>query len=78
MGDEGRWDRIDRLFARALEQPDSDRSAFLQAACRGDDALERTVRSLLTAAAESGSFWRDASRLRSSVWRDVRSRRDEV
>ena len=76
--DERRWDRIDRLFEGALERPASDRSAFLTAACRGDHDLERTVHSLLTAAAESGSFWREASRLRSSVWRDALSGADEV
>jgi len=37
------WD----LYNRALERPPKERSAFLQEACDGDDALQQEVESLL-------------------------------
>ncbi len=42
-----RWDEVDGLFARALEQPPHGRQAFLAQACEGDLALFRAVLSLL-------------------------------
>ena len=42
-----RWDEVDGLFARALEQPPDRRQSFLARACEGDLALFRAVLSLL-------------------------------
>ena len=50
-----RWTLIDRLLDEALEREPAERDAFLQAACAGDEALGREVRSLL-AHHEDGRF----------------------
>ncbi len=42
-----RWKRIEQLFNSALEREASERAAFLEEACEGDEALLREVRSLL-------------------------------
>jgi eukaryotic-like serine/threonine-protein kinase len=44
--DPERWRQIERLYESALEQPESDRIAFLKRAC-GDEKLRREVASLL-------------------------------
>ena len=54
--DRERWQQVDRLLQSALQQPPGEREAFLRQACAGDEALEREVRSLLTAQQEAGSF----------------------
>ncbi len=54
--DSDRWKRIDSLLQSALELPPGERDAFLGQACAGDEALEREVRSLLTAQQQAGSF----------------------
>ena len=41
--------REEALFAAALEQPSSERAAFLNGACLGDDALRRHIEALLVA-----------------------------
>src|SRR5678815_5039125 len=38
-----RFDQIQDLFVRALEQGETGRSAFLQQACAGDEQLRREV-----------------------------------
>lgn len=45
-----RWQRIKRLFEKALEKPPEERSAFLKVACAADGRLLREVSSLLRAA----------------------------
>ncbi len=42
-----RWQRIEQLCHAALEREESQRAAFLQEACAGDEALRREVESLL-------------------------------
>ena len=42
-----RWRRIEELYHSALEREPSQRAAFLQGACSGDDGLLREVQSLL-------------------------------
>ena len=54
--DRERWQQVDHLLQSVLQQPPGEREAFLRQACRGDEALEREVRSLLTAQQEAGSF----------------------
>lgn len=45
--DSERWQQVDRLFQAALEVDPSERSAFLDQKCSGDDPLRREVESLL-------------------------------
>src|SRR5579863_8989542 len=54
--DSDRWKQIDTLLQSTLEHPPEERDAFLRRACAGDEALEREVRSLLTAQRQAGSF----------------------
>ena len=42
-----RWKQIDQLFHSALQQEASQRAAFLEKACAGDEDLRREVESLL-------------------------------
>ena len=48
-----RWSQVEDLFHRALERSESERSAFLDEACAGDEALRREVESLLAEESES-------------------------
>jgi len=54
--DSDRWKQIDSLLQSVLERPPEERDSFLRSACAGDEALEREVRSLLTAQQHAGSF----------------------
>ena len=49
-----RWQRIEELYHAAYARPPGERAAFLEDACRGDDALRREVESLLTDSREDG------------------------
>jgi serine/threonine protein kinase/tetratricopeptide (TPR) repeat protein len=42
-----RWQEVDRIFAVALEREPSERAAFLDEACAGDELLREEVESLL-------------------------------
>jgi Tol biopolymer transport system component/predicted Ser/Thr protein kinase len=50
-----RWRQLERLYESALEQPESDRVAFLQREC-GDEDLRREVASLLAHREAADSF----------------------
>jgi Tol biopolymer transport system component len=52
--DRARWQRVDQIFAAALEQPAERRSDFLAHACGADAELRREVESLLVHAREDG------------------------
>ncbi|MGB7555985.1 MAG: hypothetical protein WBM04_16555, partial [Candidatus Korobacteraceae bacterium] len=54
--DRERWKQVDSLLQSVLERPPEEHAAFLRHACSGDPALEREVRSLLTAQREAGEF----------------------
>ncbi|MDT7816961.1 MAG: eukaryotic-like serine/threonine-protein kinase [Acidobacteriaceae bacterium] len=54
--DPQQWQQVDNLLHLVLDRPPEDRDAFLRQACGGDEALEREVRSLLTAQEQAGSF----------------------
>jgi serine/threonine protein kinase/tetratricopeptide (TPR) repeat protein len=54
--DSDRWKQVDSLLQSVLEHPPGERDAFLRDECAGDQALEREVRSLLTAQQQAGSF----------------------
>src|SRR5450432_952025 len=41
------WKQVDDVVQSALDRPPEEREAFLRVACRGDETLEREVRSLL-------------------------------
>jgi serine/threonine-protein kinase len=59
-----RWLRVKRLFEVAVEQPPSERSAFVRAAVNGDDTLRQEVQALLdadAATAEISKGWATAS-----------------
>lgn len=51
-----RWQQIDQLLEAALDQPVSERAAFLAAACAGDEALRLEVEALLQADANAASL----------------------
>jgi TolB-like protein/tetratricopeptide (TPR) repeat protein/predicted Ser/Thr protein kinase len=54
--DADRWRQISRLYHEALERPVDERSAFLDVACRGDEALRVEVDSLLANEASAHAF----------------------
>ncbi len=51
-----RWQQIDQVLEAALERNRSERAAFLDQACAGDEELRREVESLLRAHEQAGSF----------------------
>jgi eukaryotic-like serine/threonine-protein kinase len=51
-----RWPEIEQLYLRALEHRPSDRAAFLEAACTGDEYLRKQVQSLLDFHTEADDF----------------------
>ena len=51
-----RWRQIERLYRAALERPESERTAFLETTCGGDDTLRRAVESLLAGEAQAEHF----------------------
>ena len=51
-----RWQQVDRLLEQTLEQPETERAAFLTTACGEDDELRREVESLLDYHARAGDF----------------------
>ena len=54
--DSERWKQVDDLLQAALERPPEEREAFLRQCLRRRQALEREVRSLLTAQQDGGSI----------------------
>src|SRR5947209_8308031 len=54
-------DRLESLFAAALQQPPADRAAYLAQACADDPALVQRVEALLHADAAAGSFLQAAA-----------------
>jgi serine/threonine-protein kinase len=59
-----RWQQIDRLCHAALEREASERSAFLDEACAGDEEVRTAVESLLAKSDKAGSFLALPARLR--------------
>ena len=54
--DEQLWRRAEALFHATLERAQEVRSAFLDAACDGDDELRRQVELLVSHEENAGSF----------------------
>src|SRR5437773_12356922 len=57
-----RWQRIEQLYHGALDCLPTQREAYLETKCRGDDSLLSEVRSLLDAAAGNGEFMEELPR----------------
>jgi len=51
-----RWQEVKAVLENALERTETERTAFLDAACEGDDEMRREVESLLASDAEIGDF----------------------
>jgi serine/threonine-protein kinase len=51
-----RWQQIEQLYHAALKLEPSERSAFLQEACAGDEQLRREAESLLGYQQQAKSF----------------------
>ena len=52
-----RWQRIEELYHSAREREESQRVAFLNEACAGDEALRREIESLLAEEKEAKASW---------------------
>ncbi len=78
MPDEDRWQQIWDVFHGALERPARQRSAYLEAACRGDSALGDEVRSLLAEHEPSSRPRRNASGSGHLLDRGLRFTPDDV
>ena len=50
------WQQLDQLFQLAVECAPSERAAFLDAACAGDESLHKQIEQLLTAHDKAESF----------------------
>lgn len=61
----GRWSKLEELYHAARERDPAERSAFLAAACQGDDDLKRQIETLL--AQDSGGKILDDPASRSSA-----------
>jgi eukaryotic-like serine/threonine-protein kinase len=62
MTTEERWDRIESVFAGALEVPRHQRSGWLDDACADDAALREEVDALLAASDEATNFLSDLAK----------------
>lgn len=51
-----RWQEVEQLYHAALQHDASERGAFLEETCRGDEALRREVESLLKYEAQAENF----------------------
>ncbi len=51
-----RWREIERLYDAALGRPESERRAFLEETCGGDESLRRQVESLLAGDTQAENF----------------------
>jgi serine/threonine protein kinase len=56
-----RWREVQALFHAAQERPESERAAFVQAACAGDADLRREVESLLAQPLSAAGFLDEAA-----------------
>ncbi len=54
--DRERWQRIERVYDSAVELKPSDRQAYLEKACAGDDELRREVEKLISFDRKAGRF----------------------
>ena len=68
--DSARWDAVQELFHRAVEEPEGTREAFLTAAAGDDAALAAEVRALLAADGEASVLDRDLADVAHVVLQD--------
>ncbi|MDX1502614.1 MAG: protein kinase [Thermoanaerobaculia bacterium] len=66
--DPTRWQRIDRIFAAALERPPHERSSYLDRECGRDPELRRDVESLLASDRDDDFLERPASEEAAWLW----------
>ena len=52
-----RWQKIEELYHTARKREGSQRVAFLNEACAGDEALRREIESLLAEEKEAKASW---------------------
>jgi serine/threonine protein kinase/Tol biopolymer transport system component/tetratricopeptide (TPR) repeat protein len=50
------WKKVEDVFESALQRPPSERSAFLEVACEGDESLRNQVQTLLLSLERAGNF----------------------
>lgn len=62
-----RWRQVEQIYQAALQHPPTERSAFLESACGGDEPLRREVERLITANDRAGEF------LASPAWQLARN-----
>jgi len=65
------WHKVDRLFQSAFGLEESQRAAFLEQACAGDDTLKQQVESLLANAAQASFLETPAVELAAHALKDV-------
>src|SRR5215204_4608147 len=53
---ESHWQDLKRIFQRAVELPPSERAAYLEQACDGNQSLREVVESLLKSHEQTGNF----------------------
>ena len=58
--DSKNWQQIEKLYHGALELPPSERSAYLDLACRGDQDLRLEVESLISSHVSAGAFMEES------------------
>ena len=68
-----RWQEIDQLLEAALEQEESQRAAFLEEACAGDETLRQEVETLLVAHDQVGDFI-ETPALEVAAWKLAKTR----
>jgi len=51
-----RWQQVEQLYQSALKQDPSQRAAFLEECCAGDESLRQEVESLLAYEPQAASF----------------------
>ena len=51
-----RWQQVNDLFHSAVERAPEERTAFLDAACQGDESLRREMKSLLASHERTENF----------------------
>jgi serine/threonine protein kinase len=74
--DPQRWQRVEQVYHSALAVAVSERSAFLDETCSGDDALRREVESLLTFDGQAEQFMEIGAL--EAIARDLASSKTEV
>ena len=65
-----RWQQVERLYQAALEREPSQRAAFLEEACAGDEELRQEVESLLAYEPQAKGFIEAPAPIRERTLKD--------